>query len=294
MELPPETIWMSAEPQKTYRGEIFGFVQNTLEEKLNHRPERQILVDAHILPSISANPIAPSIAASLAAVQFQRIADGINSKLRRRPTREDLINTGVIRVKDPNVAPSLQRTQTHLQFQRHAITVGHKLHSRPSRSQLVEDHIIVHDKEFDVDPKVTDAILSLRRARTVSALEETIATKHSRGPIHPLDFVDLISTLDNELGTDEGDFQDVQHWEDDSFSEGDFDDDDDEDDSEGEYYSESDYDDDSRSSTSEISHWPPLPFDRRLSESSMPSSFSSTTSNSRRLSKVSDDNDIDS
>jgi hypothetical protein len=109
--------------------------------------------------------------------------------------------------------------------------------------------------------------------------------------------VDLISTIDNELGHDDADFQHVQHWEEDSFSEGDFDDDDDENDSEDEYYSESEFDDDSRSSTSEISHWPPLTLDRRFSGASMPSSFSSSTSNSRRLSKTStgtdDGNDMD-
>lgn len=186
-------------------------------------------------------------------------------------------------MSDSNVAASLQSTQQHLQFQRHAITIRQKLHRRPSRAQLVQDHILVHDKEFDVDPKVTDAIISLQKARTISALEDTIANMQMRGPIHPLDFMDLqladdlLLAEDDTLASDMAEPSGILEDEDSFFSEGDYDDDETGDEY---YYTDSDHEDiDSRRSSASDLGWAPQPL------SALPSS--SSTGSLRRLSDLS-------
>ncbi|KAF7559089.1 hypothetical protein G7046_g5056 [Stylonectria norvegica] len=74
--------------------------KNSLENHLQHRPERDQLVEKNILPASNA---APGLQAQQKELQKHMLEDKLNDKISHRPDPEELIKDGVLR-DDPRTA----------------------------------------------------------------------------------------------------------------------------------------------------------------------------------------------
>ncbi|GKT65037.1 RPEL repeat protein [Colletotrichum tofieldiae] len=77
-----------------------GERKNSLENHLQHRPNRAELVEKNILPASNA---APSLIAHQKELEKHMRADSLNDKISHRPAPEDLIKEGVLK-EDPRSA----------------------------------------------------------------------------------------------------------------------------------------------------------------------------------------------
>ncbi|OLN92836.1 MKL/myocardin-like protein 2 [Colletotrichum chlorophyti] len=74
-----------------------GERKNSLENHLQHRPNRAELVEKNILPASTA---APSLIAHQKELERHMRADSLNDKISHRPAPEDLVREGVLK-EDP-------------------------------------------------------------------------------------------------------------------------------------------------------------------------------------------------
>ncbi|KAI1761153.1 hypothetical protein GGR53DRAFT_506521 [Hypoxylon sp. FL1150] len=74
--------------------------RNSLEQHLQHRPERSELVDKNILPASTA---APGLQEKQKELEKHMRADSLNDKISHRPSPEKLIKEGVLH-EDPRSA----------------------------------------------------------------------------------------------------------------------------------------------------------------------------------------------
>ncbi|KAK4162298.1 hypothetical protein QBC43DRAFT_77823 [Cladorrhinum sp. PSN259] len=71
--------------------------KNSLERALQHRPERQALIERNILPASTA---APSIQAQQRELEKHMRADSLNEKIAHRPPPEEVIQKHILH-EDP-------------------------------------------------------------------------------------------------------------------------------------------------------------------------------------------------
>ncbi|KAK4229249.1 putative rpel repeat protein [Podospora fimiseda] len=74
--------------------------KNSLEQYLQHRPERQELVERNILPASTA---APGLQAQQRELQKHMRADSLNEKIAHRPPPEEVIQKHILH-EDPRTA----------------------------------------------------------------------------------------------------------------------------------------------------------------------------------------------
>ncbi|OAA82237.1 RPEL repeat protein [Akanthomyces lecanii RCEF 1005] len=74
--------------------------KNSLENHLQHRPDRAELVDKNILPASSA---APGLLSQQKELEKHMLGDKLNDKISNRPAPETLVKDGVLR-EDPRSA----------------------------------------------------------------------------------------------------------------------------------------------------------------------------------------------
>ncbi|KAI1396541.1 hypothetical protein F4819DRAFT_475005 [Hypoxylon fuscum] len=74
--------------------------RNSLEQHLQHRPERAELVEKNILPASTA---APSLQEKQRELEKHMRADSLNDKISHRPSPEKLVKEGVLH-EDPRSA----------------------------------------------------------------------------------------------------------------------------------------------------------------------------------------------
>ncbi|CCF37005.1 hypothetical protein CH063_08438 [Colletotrichum higginsianum] len=77
-----------------------GERKNSLENHLQHRPNRAELIEKNILPASNA---APSLIAHQKELEKHMRADSLNDKISHRPAPEELIKEGVLK-EDPRSA----------------------------------------------------------------------------------------------------------------------------------------------------------------------------------------------
>ncbi|KAH6645280.1 RPEL repeat protein [Truncatella angustata] len=68
--------------------------KNSLEQHLQHRPERSELVEKNILPDSTA---APGLQEKQRELEKHMRADSLNDKISHRPSPEELIKEGVLK-----------------------------------------------------------------------------------------------------------------------------------------------------------------------------------------------------
>ncbi|WYZ43879.1 hypothetical protein EsH8_VII_000315 [Colletotrichum jinshuiense] len=77
-----------------------GERKNSLENHLQHRPNRAELIEKNILPASNA---APGLIAHQKELEKHMRADSLNDKISHRPSPEDLVKEGVLKA-DPRSA----------------------------------------------------------------------------------------------------------------------------------------------------------------------------------------------
>lgn len=111
--------------------------RNSLEKRLQARPDQQDLRNRHIL--LDTN-VAPSLQAARHELDRQRTTDSLKRHLERRPDREELIERGILPAI--NAAPALQANARQLEKHMRADSLEHKIQNRPRPEQLIEQGIL--------------------------------------------------------------------------------------------------------------------------------------------------------
>ncbi|PVG00402.1 hypothetical protein CPB86DRAFT_871926 [Serendipita vermifera] len=78
--------------------------QNTkeiLQKALDHRPNREELVERNILPNSN---VAPSLMAAQKELERSKLEDSLNDKIKHRPTAAELVKEGIL--NEEEVPPS--------------------------------------------------------------------------------------------------------------------------------------------------------------------------------------------
>jgi hypothetical protein len=131
-------------------------VEQVLERKLQHRPERDDLVHRHILPGSgflkvlwslcsrtydSEGDVAPALVQIQHDLQKHIIENQLEHKLAARPTKDDLVQRHIL-PEHPDAAPLILQKQQELQRALTGDALEHKLAERPARDELVKRHIL--------------------------------------------------------------------------------------------------------------------------------------------------------
>jgi len=84
--------------------------------------------------------VAPSLHAAREALIREQIADGLEKKLDRRPSRGELVDHNIL--KNTGVSPNLQAATSQLEKEQLADSLEKKISQRPGQQDLVEKNII--------------------------------------------------------------------------------------------------------------------------------------------------------
>ncbi|KAF1990361.1 hypothetical protein K402DRAFT_460453 [Aulographum hederae CBS 113979] len=115
--------------------------RNSLEKRLQLRPDAQDLKNRHILLDTNAAPALQSAALEL---ERQRATDSLKKGLAHRPDKETLVERNIL--PESNAAPALQGHQKELQNQMRRDSIEKKLQHRPSPEELISQGILEADE----------------------------------------------------------------------------------------------------------------------------------------------------
>lgn len=116
--------------------------KNSLEKKLQTRPEAEELKERHILLDTD---VAPGLQARQKELERQRVADGLRKNLASRPTAPELIERNIL--PDSKAAPALQSQERELKKHLRADSLEKALQGRPEKGVLVREGILREDEE---------------------------------------------------------------------------------------------------------------------------------------------------
>eukprot|EP01111_Echinosteliopsis_oligospora_P002156 TRINITY_DN1313_c0_g1_i3.p1 TRINITY_DN1313_c0_g1~~TRINITY_DN1313_c0_g1_i3.p1 ORF type:complete len:164 (+),score=58.80 TRINITY_DN1313_c0_g1_i3:139-630(+) len=114
-----------------------GPAKKALENKLLTRLTKGELIAKNIITSDTA----PNLHHSAKAFERKRTSDALASKLKNRPTADDLMNANIIKAPI-TVAPSLHEAQQSLIKKKTEDILGQHLQHRPTKDTLVSQHIM--------------------------------------------------------------------------------------------------------------------------------------------------------
>ncbi|KAA8645381.1 hypothetical protein EYZ11_000420 [Aspergillus tanneri] len=116
--------------------------RNSLEKRLQNRPEAQELKDRHIL--LDTN-VAPSLQAARQELARQRTTDSLKKHLEHRPDREELIERNIL--PSTNAAPALQAHARELEKHMLADHLDQKIQNRPQPEDLIVQGILTEGED---------------------------------------------------------------------------------------------------------------------------------------------------
>ncbi|KAL5115952.1 hypothetical protein ACEQ8H_006174 [Pleosporales sp. CAS-2024a] len=119
---------------------------DSLERRLQHRPEAQELKNRHILLDTTT---APALQAKALELERQRATDNLRKGLNQRPARDDLVQRNIL--PDSTAAPALQQHQRELDLHMRADNLEKGLKQRPTPDELVKQGIL-HEAETPTKP----------------------------------------------------------------------------------------------------------------------------------------------
>ena len=129
-----------------------------LSKKLENRRNFENLIDCNILKS-TPGTISPKILQSSVAMKFKKAQDDLSIKLKRRPNREDLMSSNIIKY-DEQVSPLIHKTMSSMLFKVVQIKLQSKLDNRPTKEALLT-HNILQVKDTNIEERIDLLILNV-------------------------------------------------------------------------------------------------------------------------------------
>jgi len=114
----------------------FHTTADTLESKLEHRPQMESLIENNILKE-NCQSVAPSLAAAQQNLSKHRRTNSLNIKLTMRPSKGHLKELNIL--KPEGVAMTVDL----LARQRATINLTHKIEHRPSVDDLIAQNVLI-------------------------------------------------------------------------------------------------------------------------------------------------------
>jgi len=110
---------------------------NSLEKRLQHRPDVQDLKNRNILLDTTA---APALQQAALDLNRNKITDSLKKGLEQRPERDALVERNIL--PDSNAAPALQAHQRELEKHMRRDSLEKKLSDRPKPEDLIREGIL--------------------------------------------------------------------------------------------------------------------------------------------------------
>ncbi|EMF17819.1 uncharacterized protein SEPMUDRAFT_146755 [Sphaerulina musiva SO2202] len=111
--------------------------RDSLDKKLQLRPDETDLKNRHILLD---NTAAPALQARAAELERQRITDNLKKGLSHRPEKEILVQRNIL--LESSAAPGIQGQQRELQKHMRADSLEKHLQHRPDKDALLKEGIL--------------------------------------------------------------------------------------------------------------------------------------------------------
>eukprot|EP00128_Syssomonas_multiformis_P018966 Colp12_sorted_trinity150504_noHs@18048 len=148
-------------------------IEDTLNDKLSHRPEEADLVAHNILKS--AGTVAPALQQAQEELKKKQLEDTLNAKISHRPDQEELIAHNIL--KGADVAPAIAAAKEQLEKEMASLAVEKGIKLRPEAQELVDHNILKGGT--DVDPKALEEAEAAKRKETEESLAEKLAHRPS-------------------------------------------------------------------------------------------------------------------
>jgi len=110
---------------------------NSLEKRLQYRPDVQDLKNRNILLDTNA---APALQQAALELNRNQITDSLKKGLEQRPERDALVERNIL--PDSNAAPALQAHQRELEKHMRRDSLEKKLADRPKPDDLIKEGIL--------------------------------------------------------------------------------------------------------------------------------------------------------